>query len=135
MIVDVFSGVIDATIIIKNHSALPGGMGECGWRGITGCGGGCSLVRSPPPAAPRGLLVGVGGEGRGKAKMADERKLPDSVETAASMIYRSGGLGVWGAVLRFGGMPLEKIALLCDATPSPCVRGRPSRSRRAVAAR
>jgi hypothetical protein len=92
-------------------------------------------VRSaPPPAAPRRLLVGVGGEFRGKAKMADERKLPDSVETAATMIYRSGGLGVWGAVLRFGGMPLEKIALLCGATPSPCVRGRPSRSRRAVAA-
>ena len=64
--------------------------------------------------------------------MADERKLPDNVQTGAQMIYRSAGLGVWGAVLRFGGMPLEKIALLCDAIPSP--RGRPSRSRRAIAA-
>jgi predicted MPP superfamily phosphohydrolase len=41
----------------------------------------------------------------------DERKLPEGVETAAQMMYRSGGLGIWGAVLRFGGMPLEKIAL------------------------
>ncbi len=51
--------------------------------------------------------------------MADERKLPESVETAAQMMYRSGGLGVWGAVLRFGGMPLEKIALLCVAVLRP----------------
>jgi hypothetical protein len=45
--------------------------------------------------------------------MADERPLPGSVVQASQMIYRAGGLGIWGAVLRFGGMPLEKIALLC----------------------
>lgn len=43
--------------------------------------------------------------------MSDERPLPGHVSTATQMLYRSSGLGVWGAVLRFGGMPLEKIAL------------------------
>ena len=46
----------------------------------------------------------------------DERQLPPSVEAASQMVYRSSGLGVWGAVLRFGGMPLEKIALFSNSS-------------------
>jgi len=46
----------------------------------------------------------------------DERQLPPSVEAASQMMYRSSGLGVWGAVLRFGGMPLEKIALFSNSS-------------------
>lgn len=65
--------------------------------------------------------------------MGEERQLPKSVETAAEMIYRSSGLGVWGAVLRFGGMPLEKIALLC-APPRCTACGHPARSLGAIAA-
>jgi hypothetical protein len=56
-------------------------------------------------------LTAGGGTGVAMSGTADERKLPEGVETAAQMMYRSGGLGIWGAVLRFGGMPLEKIAL------------------------
>ena len=32
------------------------------------------------------------------------------------MIYRSSGLGVWGMVLRYAGMPLEKIALFSNSS-------------------
>lgn len=32
------------------------------------------------------------------------------------MLYRSTGLGIWGAALRFVGMPLERIALIANST-------------------
>jgi len=37
--------------------------------------------------------------------------LPENVERGVLVVYRSIGLGLWGALLRVAGMPLEKIAL------------------------
>eukprot|EP00316_Scyphosphaera_apsteinii_P024137 CAMPEP_0119339448 /NCGR_PEP_ID=MMETSP1333-20130426/98266_1 /TAXON_ID=418940 /ORGANISM="Scyphosphaera apsteinii, Strain RCC1455" /LENGTH=324 /DNA_ID=CAMNT_0007350963 /DNA_START=35 /DNA_END=1008 /DNA_ORIENTATION=- len=50
---------------------------------------------SVPPAVPR-----------------DESAL----ENAAVVCYRSTGLGLWGSLLRFCGMPLEKIALFMNSS-------------------
>jgi hypothetical protein len=47
---------------------------------------------------------------------AGERKLPEAVEASAQMVYRSTGLGIWGAILRYAGMPLEKIALFSNSS-------------------
>ena len=46
---------------------------------------------------------------------------PDNPETSdleqtVMVCYRSVGLGLWGAVLRFAGMPLEKIALFMNSS-------------------
>ena len=41
------------------------------------------------------------------------------VEHTAMVVYRSTGLGLWGAVLRFLGMPLEKIALFANSSQVP----------------
>jgi len=41
--------------------------------------------------------------------------LPESVESAFVVTYRSVGLGVYGAVMRYAGMPLEKIALFMNS--------------------
>eukprot|EP00567_Pseudictyota_dubia_P000097 CAMPEP_0197466890 /NCGR_PEP_ID=MMETSP1175-20131217/65284_1 /TAXON_ID=1003142 /ORGANISM="Triceratium dubium, Strain CCMP147" /LENGTH=388 /DNA_ID=CAMNT_0043002947 /DNA_START=108 /DNA_END=1274 /DNA_ORIENTATION=+ len=42
-------------------------------------------------------------------------ELPPAVESSFLMTYRATGLGVYGAVLRFAGMPLEKIALYLNS--------------------
>lgn len=42
--------------------------------------------------------------------------LNKSIEDATMIIYRSTGLGIYGAVTRFAGMPLEKIALFMNST-------------------
>lgn len=47
-------------------------------------------------------------------KVADA-ELPPAVESAVLMTYRATGLGVYGAVLRYAGMPLEKIALYLNS--------------------
>lgn len=41
--------------------------------------------------------------------------LPDSVESTFVVGYRSAGLGIYGAVMRYVGMPLEKIALFMNS--------------------
>ena len=68
----------------------------------------CTRDTALSAAAPSPTLFAVQ---RGDDEMSDERPLPGHVSTATQMLYRSSGLGVWGAILRFGGMPLEKIAL------------------------
>ena len=45
----------------------------------------------------------------------DSKPLPEGIESACSMTYRSTGLGIYGAVMRFAGMPLEKIALYMNS--------------------
>ncbi len=47
---------------------------------------------------------------------SNENTLPDSVKSTALVTYRSVGLGVYGAVMRFAGMPLEKIALYMNSS-------------------
>eukprot|EP00979_Chaetoceros_neogracilis_P018062 scaffold10550_cov271-Chaetoceros_neogracile.AAC.41 len=42
-------------------------------------------------------------------------ELSESVQSATMMTYRSVGLGVYGAAIRFVGMPLEKIALYMNS--------------------
>ena len=49
------------------------------------------------------------------AAMGD-RELPESLKTSVQMVYRSSGLGIWGMVLRYAGMPLEKIALFSNSS-------------------
>lgn len=44
-----------------------------------------------------------------------KESLPESVESAIVIAYRSTGLGLYGAVMRFAGMPLEKIALYMNS--------------------
>jgi hypothetical protein len=50
--------------------------------------------------------------------------LPNDVERAVLVAYRSIGLGIWGAALRFAGMPLEVCRVLpsflvLDKNPQP----------------
>jgi len=52
-------------------------------------------------------------EGSGEVEETDA--LPDSVESTFVVTYRSAGLGVYGAVMRYVGMPLEKIALFMNS--------------------
>jgi hypothetical protein len=42
--------------------------------------------------------------------------LPDSLQSTILITYRSVGLGVYGALMRFAGMPLEKIALYMNSS-------------------
>lgn len=42
--------------------------------------------------------------------------LPDSVKSSALVTYRSVGLGLYGAIMRYAGMPLEKIALYMNSS-------------------
>ena len=46
----------------------------------------------------------------------DDAGLPESVKGSVQVCYRSAGIGVWGAVLRYGGMPLEKIAIISNSS-------------------
>eukprot|EP00557_Chaetoceros_sp_GSL56_P002025 CAMPEP_0176496044 /NCGR_PEP_ID=MMETSP0200_2-20121128/10989_1 /TAXON_ID=947934 /ORGANISM="Chaetoceros sp., Strain GSL56" /LENGTH=375 /DNA_ID=CAMNT_0017893981 /DNA_START=201 /DNA_END=1329 /DNA_ORIENTATION=- len=43
-------------------------------------------------------------------------ELPESVHSASMIAYRSAGLGLYGAVIRYLGMPLEKIALYMNSS-------------------
>lgn len=43
-------------------------------------------------------------------------ELPESILGATMIMYRSAGLGLYGAVIRFIGMPLEKIALYMNSS-------------------
>lgn len=45
----------------------------------------------------------------------NKESLPESVESALAIAYRSTGLGLYGAIMRFAGMPLEKIALYMNS--------------------
>jgi len=45
----------------------------------------------------------------------EDLDLPDSVHSATMITYRSVGLGLYGAAIRFVGMPLEKIALYMNS--------------------
>jgi len=42
-------------------------------------------------------------------------EIADKAEPNLLVIYRSAGLGLWGASLRFAGMPLERIALISNS--------------------
>jgi hypothetical protein len=47
---------------------------------------------------------------------ADELGLPWKVAQPTLVVYRSTGIGVFGALMRFAGMPLEKIALFMNSS-------------------
>lgn len=47
---------------------------------------------------------------------ASREGLPESVAETALVAYRSVGIGVFGVVMRFAGMPLEKIALYMNSS-------------------
>jgi len=54
--------------------------------------------------------------GSNKHHMSKEMDpLPPSVESSFCVAYRSTGLGIYGAVMRYAGMPLEKIALFMNS--------------------
>lgn len=44
------------------------------------------------------------------------RSLPESVAETTLVVYRSVGIGLFGVVMRFAGMPLEKIALFMNSS-------------------
>lgn len=48
-------------------------------------------------------------------KLQKRKFLPDSLESIFIMTYRSTGLGIYGAIIRFAGMPLEKVALYMNS--------------------
>lgn len=49
------------------------------------------------------------------AQQIDNDTLPESIESALLIAYRSTGLGLYGASIRYVGMPLEKIALYMNS--------------------
>lgn len=58
-----------------------------------------------------------GGQGAGTVAAANvSGGLPTKVHETLQVCYRSAGIGVWGAVLRYGGMPLEKIAIISNSS-------------------
>lgn len=48
--------------------------------------------------------------------VADRVGLPYSIAEPALVTYRSVGIGIFGVVMRFSGMPLEKIALYMNSS-------------------
>ena len=69
-------------------------------------------------AAPAAALVAATAPVQASAPHVDtigKTGLPSWLEDSVQVTYRSTGLGVWGAVLRYGGMPLEKIAIISVA--------------------
>ncbi|KAJ8607789.1 hypothetical protein CTAYLR_009238 [Chrysophaeum taylorii] len=42
--------------------------------------------------------------------------MPPSLLNATTVVFRSSGCGLWGVVLRFVGMPLEKVALFANSS-------------------
>ena len=42
--------------------------------------------------------------------------IPESVTSSILVAYRSAGLGLYGALIRYAGMPLEKIALFMNSS-------------------
>mmetsp|Transcript_6370 Transcript_6370/g.7411 ORF Transcript_6370/g.7411 Transcript_6370/m.7411 type:complete len:376 (+) Transcript_6370:67-1194(+) len=57
----------------------------------------------------------VNGCSEGNDEVEEIDALPDSVESTFVVTYRSAGLGLYGAVMRYAGMPLEKIALFMNS--------------------
>lgn len=45
-----------------------------------------------------------------------EQQLPSSLQSSILVAYRSTGLGLYGALIRYIGMPLEKIALYMNSS-------------------
>jgi hypothetical protein len=52
----------------------------------------------------------------GSTALAAELGLPASIADPSLVIYRSFGIGIFGVLMRFGGMPLEKIALYINSS-------------------
>jgi hypothetical protein len=48
--------------------------------------------------------------------LAAELGLPVSITDPSLMMYRSVGIGLFGVLMRFGGMPLEKLALYINSS-------------------
>lgn len=42
--------------------------------------------------------------------------IPEALEATGVMMFRASGLGIYGALMRFAGMPLEKIAIYMNST-------------------
>lgn len=53
---------------------------------------------------------------RSTAIQASTMGLPEAVVESALVTYRSVGIGVFGVIMRFSGMPLEKIALFMNSS-------------------
>ena len=49
--------------------------------------------------------------------------MPSELEDAALVLYRSSGLGIYGAVLRWAGMPLERIAIIMNSSQVSSAKG------------
>ena len=53
---------------------------------------------------------------RSSTPLAEEYGLPKSVAEPTLMAYRAAGIGVWGACVRFVGVPLERIAIIMNSS-------------------
>ena len=51
-----------------------------------------------------------------KNTTSNNNSLPESLQSSILVSYRSAGLGLYGALIRFAGMPLEKIALFMNSS-------------------
>ena len=56
----------------------------------------------------------------------------DGIENSALVVYRSSGLGVYGAIMRWLGMPLEKIAIVMNSSQVASESTDAARLRRAI---
>lgn len=78
------------------------------------------LTGSPHPAASSGESSSSPSQVRLQRRdtdlVADRVGLPYSIAEPALVTYRSVGIGVFGVVTRFSGMPLEKIALYMNSS-------------------
>lgn len=67
-------------------------------------------------AAPDATKAVVGLQRRDTDRVASNVGLPEAIVEPILVTYRSVGIGLFGVVMRFAGMPLEKIALFLNSS-------------------
>eukprot|EP01050_Picozoa_sp_SAG11_P012212 SAG11_NODE_1345_length_5147_cov_3.840729_3_plen_117_part_00 len=71
---------------------------------------------STPPAPPVATSAAGSPPSVDEHNNVDERGIPKHIRETVEVVYRSAGLGIWGAALRYVGMPLEKIAIISNSS-------------------